>query len=77
MLYIPVFHIDTNMINARGKLYTMNQIEKWAEDNLILVNMSGASFKEAQAGGNRARTKKALSQIFTLTDESIKPNDPL
>jgi hypothetical protein len=55
----------------------MNQIEKWAEEEVILVNMSGVSFKEAQAGGNRARIKKALSQIFTLTDENISPNDPL
>lgn len=77
MLYTPVFHIDTNLINARGKLSAMNQIEKWAEEELILVNMSGASFKEAQAGGNGARTKKALSHIFTLTDETINPNDPL
>jgi hypothetical protein len=77
MLYTPVFHIDTNLINARSKLEAMNQIEKWAEEELILVNMSGVSFKEAQAGGNLARTKKALSQIFTLTDENINPNDPL
>lgn len=77
MLYTPVFHIDTNLINARGKLEAMNQIEKWAEEELILVNMSGVSFKEAQAGGNLERTKKALSQIFTLTDENIDPNDPL
>ncbi|MFZ2148276.1 MAG: hypothetical protein WAV28_13750, partial [Sedimentisphaerales bacterium] len=77
MLYTPVFHIDTNLINARGKLDTMNQIEKWADDEVILVNMSGVSFKEAQAGTNLARTKKALSHIFTLTDESIDPNDPL
>lgn len=77
MLYTPVFHIDTNLINARGKLEAMNQIERWAEEKLILVNMSGVSFKEAQAGGDLARTKKALSQIFTLTDENINTNDPL
>jgi hypothetical protein len=77
MLYVPIFHIDTNMINARGKLDTMNQIEKWAEKELILVNMSGVSFKEAQAGGNLARTKKALSHIFTMTDDNINPDDPL
>ena len=74
MLYAPVFHIDTNLINARGKLETMNQIEKWAADEVVLVNMSGVSFKEAQAGNNPARTKKVLSQIFTLTDEAIDKN---
>ena len=77
LLYIPIFHIDTNMINARGKLESMNQIEKWADDDVILVNMSGVSFKEAQSGGDPTRTKKALSHIFTLTDEYIDLNDPL
>ena len=77
MLYGLIFHIDTNMINARGNLDTMNQIEKWAEKELILLNMSGVSFKEAQSGGNLVRTKKALSYIFTMTDDSINPGDPL
>ena len=76
MLCTPIFHIDTNLINARGKLETMNQMEKWAEDEVILVHMSGVSFKEAQAGGNVARTRKALTHIFTLTDEDIAPEDP-
>lgn len=77
MLYTPFFHIDTNLINARGKLETMNQIEKWASDGIILVHMSGVSFKEAQAGGNLTRTEKALSQIFTMTDENISEDAPL
>ena len=73
MLYTPVFHIDTNLINSRGKLESMNQLEQWAQNEIILINMSGVSFKEAQADGDRLRTKKALSQIFTLTDETIDP----
>jgi hypothetical protein len=77
MLHIPILHIDANLINARGKLETMNQIERWAEDEVILVNMSGISFREAQAGGNAVRTKKALTHIFTMTDESISPSDPM
>lgn len=77
MLFTPIFHIDTNMINARGNLESMNRIEKWAEDDVILVNMSGVSFKEAQAGGNSIRTKKAFSHIFTMTDDIIDPNNPI
>lgn len=75
MLY-TVFHIDTNLINARGKLDNMNQIEKWAEDGVLLINMSGVSFKEAKADGNLLRTRKALSHIFTVTNEAIDLNDP-
>lgn len=77
MLYTPVFHIDTNLINSRGKLQSMNLLERWAENEIILINMSGVSFKEAQADGDLLRTKKALSQIFTMTDETINSTDPL
>ena len=76
-LYTPIFHIDTNMINARGKLPAMNQLEKWAEQQLILIDMSNTSFTEAQESNNLSRTKKALSQIFTLTDENITESDPM
>jgi hypothetical protein len=74
-LYVPVFHIDTNMINAKKKLRSMNQIEKWAEDDVIPVNMSEISFKEAQKGNNLPRTLKALSQIFTLIDDRCNESD--
>jgi len=75
MLYTPIFHIDTNRINARGKLDAMNQLEKWKKDRVILINMSGVSFKEAQVGNNPARTEKVFKQIFTTTDTSINKND--
>ena len=74
-LYTPVFHIDTNMINARGKLPAMTQLEKWAQEGIILINMSNTSFCEAQEGNNISRTKKTLSQIFTLKDENITESD--
>lgn len=76
MLYTPIFHIDTNMINAYGKLPAMSQLEKWAEEEVILINMSNVSFSEAQQGNNAKRTKKALAQIFTLVDESINEVNP-
>ena len=76
MLYTPVFHIDTNMINAYGKLPAMSQLEKWAKGEVILINMSNVSFNEAQQGNNAKRTKKALSQIFTLVDESVDGSNP-
>jgi hypothetical protein len=62
-----MFHIDTNLINARQKLEAVNQLEKWFDDGVILINMSGTAHMEAQAGGNLARTRKANRQIFTVT----------
>jgi hypothetical protein len=66
-LYIPVLHIDTNLINARQKLEAVNQLQKWAADGVILINMSGTAHEEAQAGGNVRRSEKANQQQFTMT----------
>lgn len=61
----PVFHIDTNLLNARQKLGEVNQLEKWAEDGVILINMSSTAYEEAQVGNNPQRIKKAKQNIFT------------
>lgn len=29
MLYVPVLHIETNLVNARQKLAAVNQLERW------------------------------------------------
>ena len=67
LLYIPVLHIDTNLINARQKLEAVNTLEKWAVDRVILINMSGTARVEALAGANAQRSQKANQQIFTMT----------
>ena len=67
MLYLPVFHIDTNLINARQKLPAVNQLEKWFEDEVILINMSSIAHGEAQADRNPMRMRKANQNICTAT----------
>lgn len=76
LLYIPVLHIDTNLINARQKLAAVNQLEKWYEDEVILINMSATAYGEAQADGNAMRARKANQNIFTATPP-IDATDPL
>lgn len=76
LLYIPVLHIDTNLINARQKLVAVNQLEQWCNDGVVLINMSATAHSEAQADGNAIRTQKANQNIFTVT-EPIEPDDPL
>jgi hypothetical protein len=76
LLYIPILHIDTNLINARQKLAPINQLEKWYEDEVILINMSGTAHGEAQADGNAMRTRKANQNIFTTT-LPVDASDPL
>jgi hypothetical protein len=66
LLYIPNFHIDTNLINAKQRLDEVNRLERWAEDGVILINMSWTAHGEAQANGNPYRVKKAAKQLFTI-----------
>jgi len=76
LLYIPVLHIDTNLINARQKLPAVNQLEKWFKDEVILINMSATAHGEAQADGNAMRTRKANQNIFTATPP-VNTSNPL
>lgn len=74
-LYIPVLHIDANLINARQKLSAVNQLEKWADDQIICINMSFTARTEARAGNDSNRTRKADGQIYTLTPPA-EASDP-
>jgi hypothetical protein len=75
LLYIPVLHIDANLINARQKLSAINQLEKWFEDEVIVINMSGTARGEAMVGGNAQRIRKASQQIYTVTRAAISSDD--
>ena len=68
----PALHIDTNRINARTALPSMNQLERWRDDGVILMQMSNTAREEAVAGRNTARAKKASSYIFTMTMNLIE-----
>ena len=63
--------IDANRVNARTALPNMNQLEKWRDDEVILMQMSRTAQEEATAGGSAARSQKAHSYIFTLTGNLI------
>jgi len=67
LLYIPVLHIDANLINARQRLPAVNQLEQWHQNGVILINMSATAHGEAQAGSSAQRAQKANQQIFTVT----------
>jgi hypothetical protein len=76
LLYVPVFHIDANLINARQKLSAVNQLEKWFSDGVILINMSGTARTEAKAGNDGQRDRKADRQIYTMTP-ALESGDPI
>jgi hypothetical protein len=62
-----MFHVDTNRINARNALPSMNQLQKWHEAGVILIHMSQVANEEAKAGGDPRRSMKARSYIFSMT----------
>lgn len=76
LLNTPVFQIDANLINARQKLPEVNQLEKWANEDVILINMSSIARSETLAGNSELRAKKANTHIFTVS-EPVNEGDPL
>ena len=76
MLYIGIFHIDANLINARQKVDAVNQLEQWNENEVVLINISSTAFAEAKAGGSVERMRKANAQIFTTTTP-VSESEPL
>jgi len=67
LMYFTV-HIDTNLINARQRLPEVNQLEKWCQDDVLIINMSATAWHEAQAGNDELRARKAAQQVFTITE---------
>jgi len=61
------YQIDTNRINARQKLETMNKLEKWADDGVIDIQMSEVAMYESSSGGSSQRSQKAMGHIFSYT----------
>jgi hypothetical protein len=72
----PIFHLDANLINARQKLDSVNRMEQWRDEGVILLVMAGVAHEEAQAGagGNvEARKRKAAGHIDTINcDDDAK-----
>jgi len=65
-LNLRPFFIDTNMINARGRLPFMNLIERWDENDVVTVRLPEDAQDEAEAGFSRNRILKARSYIVPL-----------
>jgi len=61
------FQIDTNRINARQGLPSMNQLEIWARNGVIELEISERALQEAMIGNNTERTAKAIDHIFSMT----------
>ena len=62
-----IFQIDANRINARAQLPNMNQLERWADSGIILVEMSRVAYDEARSGQDHSRSLKVSGYIYSYT----------
>lgn len=63
------FQIDTNRINSRQNLPSMNRLETWRRNGVIDLVMSDVAYAEAKAGRNARRSQKAGRYIYSLSFE--------
>ena len=63
-----MFQIDTNRINARQKLNSMNLLERWADNGVISIDLCEVALIEASAGKSKSRKQKAESHIYSFSE---------
>jgi len=76
-----VFHIDTNLLNARQKNAEMNELEKMDKEELITLVWSETSQGEALNKKTEIFRKKANAHIYTINEseneDGIALEDPM
>ena len=66
------FSVDTNCVNARQRIPSMNKLEEWGAQEIIELLTSAVAQNEMTAGVSSIRKKKAYQFIFT---ESLLTTD--
>lgn len=77
-LYLPVLHLDANLVNAKQKSEAVNQLETWRDTGVIELAMSGVAHGEAQAGEGanaEARKRKAALHLYTINKDGDAKED--
>lgn len=62
---VGTFHLDTNLICARGKNKCVKNLERWVKNNVINLDMSRTAYNEAQVN-NKLRKKKTISKFIWI-----------
>jgi hypothetical protein len=70
-----VFQMDTNCLNAKQGMEPINKLEKWAEDEHIILVWSQTAQEEAKNNNKPHLQKKANTHIYTIDeDDDSKTN---
>lgn len=64
-----LFHVDTNLLNAKQRLHEMNELEKMADEGKIMLNWSSTAQSEALNNESQNLKRKAHTHIYTINDE--------
>ena len=59
LLFTPVFHLDADLVDARQDLPEVRQLERWRQDGVILLKVSGVA--RGEAPGARADRKPLVA----------------
>jgi hypothetical protein len=61
-----MFHIDTQLINSKQNIESVNKFEKWFADGVILINMSGRPTKRREPGPINVARKRRISRFSPI-----------
>lgn len=64
-----IFHVDTNLLNARQKIAEMNELEQMHDEEQITLVWSETSQKEALNNNSVFLKKKANTHIYTIKED--------
>lgn len=67
-LNIKIFHVDTNLLNAKQKIEEMNELEAMQEEGKILLNWSSTAQTEALNNKSQNKKRKAHTHIYTINE---------
>jgi hypothetical protein len=63
-----LFHVDTNLLNAKQRLEEMNELERIADLGEIFLNWSSTAHFEALNNNSQTLKKKANRHIYTINE---------
>jgi predicted nucleic acid-binding protein len=65
-----IFHLDTNLLNAKQGDEFINKLEEWHEKELITLVWSHTAQHEAKNNSKPHMHKKADTHIYTINEEA-------
>ena len=69
-LILPVYHLDANRVNAKGRDAGVNQLERWHREGIIFLEFALEAYREAEYG-DACRAWKAADYTWAETVDNL------